>query len=55
MVEPLRRLSAVNLRRYLDGQPLLNVVDCARGTSKRCKAAKLKVGRVVEGCLLAEC
>jgi phosphoglycerate dehydrogenase-like enzyme len=29
--EPLRRLFADNLRRYLDGQPLLNVVDRARG------------------------
>jgi phosphoglycerate dehydrogenase-like enzyme len=29
--EPLRRLFAENLRRYLDGQPLLNVVDRARG------------------------
>jgi phosphoglycerate dehydrogenase-like enzyme len=28
---PLRRLFADNLRRYLDGQPLLNVVDRARG------------------------
>ena len=28
---PLRRLFAENLRRYLDGQPLLNVVDRARG------------------------
>ena len=27
----LRRLFADNLRRYLDGQPLLNVVDRARG------------------------
>jgi len=31
MAEPLRRLFAENLRRYLDGQPLLNVVDRARG------------------------
>jgi phosphoglycerate dehydrogenase-like enzyme len=31
MAEPLRRLFAGNLRRYLDGQPLLNVVDRARG------------------------
>jgi phosphoglycerate dehydrogenase-like enzyme len=31
MAEPLRRLFADNLRRYLDGQPLLNVVDRARG------------------------
>ena len=30
MAEPLRRLFAENLRRYLDGQPLLNVVDRAR-------------------------
>lgn len=29
--EPLRKLFADNLRRYLDGQPLLNVVDRARG------------------------
>jgi phosphoglycerate dehydrogenase-like enzyme len=29
--DPLRRLFADNLRRYLDGQPLLNVVDRARG------------------------
>ncbi len=29
--EPLRRLFADNLRRYLDGQPLRNVVDRARG------------------------
>jgi hypothetical protein len=28
---PQRRLFADNLRRYLDGQPLLNVVDHARG------------------------
>ncbi|HET9080988.1 MAG TPA: NAD(P)-dependent oxidoreductase [Trebonia sp.] len=28
---PLRRLFADNLRRYLDGRPLLNVVDRARG------------------------
>ena len=28
---PLRRLFADNLRRYLDGQPLLNLVDRARG------------------------
>ena len=28
---PLRGLFAANLRRYLDGQPLLNVVDRARG------------------------
>jgi phosphoglycerate dehydrogenase-like enzyme len=28
---PLRRLFAENLRRYLDGQPLLNVVDRVRG------------------------
>jgi phosphoglycerate dehydrogenase-like enzyme len=31
LAEPLRRLFAENLRRYLDGQPLLNVVDRARG------------------------
>jgi phosphoglycerate dehydrogenase-like enzyme len=31
MAEPLRGLFAQNLRRYLDGQPLLNVVDRARG------------------------
>jgi phosphoglycerate dehydrogenase-like enzyme len=31
MAGPLRRLFADNLRRYLDGQPLLNVVDRARG------------------------
>jgi phosphoglycerate dehydrogenase-like enzyme len=31
MAEPLRRLFAGNLQRYLDGQPLLNVVDRARG------------------------
>ena len=31
MAEPLRRLFADNLRRYLDGQPLINVVDRARG------------------------
>ena len=31
MAEPLRRLFAENLRRYLDGQPLLNVVDRTRG------------------------
>jgi len=31
VAEPLRRLFANNLRRYLDGQPLLNVVDRARG------------------------
>lgn len=31
MAEPLRRLFAGNLRRYIDGQPLLNVVDRARG------------------------
>jgi phosphoglycerate dehydrogenase-like enzyme len=31
VAEPLRRLFAENLRRYLDGQPLLNVVDRARG------------------------
>jgi phosphoglycerate dehydrogenase-like enzyme len=28
---PLRQLFAGNLRRYLDGQPLLNAVDRARG------------------------
>jgi len=28
---PIQRLFAENLRRYLDGQPLLNVVDRARG------------------------
>ena len=31
MAEPIRRLFAENLRRYLAGQPLLNVVDRARG------------------------
>jgi len=31
MAEPIRRLFADNLRRYLDGQPLLNVVNRARG------------------------
>jgi glyoxylate/hydroxypyruvate reductase len=31
VAEPLRRLFAENLRRYLDGQPLRNVVDRARG------------------------
>jgi phosphoglycerate dehydrogenase-like enzyme len=31
MAEPLRSLFAENLRRYLDGRPLLNVVDRARG------------------------
>jgi phosphoglycerate dehydrogenase-like enzyme len=31
MAGPLRGLFAENLRRYLDGQPLLNVVDRARG------------------------
>jgi phosphoglycerate dehydrogenase-like enzyme len=31
LAEPLRWLFAENLRRYLDGQPLLNVVDRARG------------------------
>jgi phosphoglycerate dehydrogenase-like enzyme len=31
MAESLRRLFADNLRRYLDGQPLRNVVDRARG------------------------
>ena len=31
MAESLRRLFAENLRRYLDGQPLLNVVDRSRG------------------------
>jgi len=31
VAEPLRRLFAANLRRYLDGQPLVNVVDRARG------------------------
>jgi phosphoglycerate dehydrogenase-like enzyme len=31
MAEPLRRLFAENLQRYLNGQPLLNVVDRARG------------------------
>jgi phosphoglycerate dehydrogenase-like enzyme len=31
MAESLRQLFAENLRRYLDGQPLLNVVDRARG------------------------
>jgi phosphoglycerate dehydrogenase-like enzyme len=31
MAEPIRRLFADNLRRYLDGQPLRNVVNRARG------------------------
>jgi phosphoglycerate dehydrogenase-like enzyme len=31
VAEPLRRLFADNLRRYLDGRPLRNVVDRARG------------------------
>jgi len=31
MAGPLRQLFADNLRRYLDGQPLLNVVDRTRG------------------------
>jgi phosphoglycerate dehydrogenase-like enzyme len=31
VAEPLRRLFVENLRRYLDGRPLLNVVDRARG------------------------
>jgi phosphoglycerate dehydrogenase-like enzyme len=31
VAEPLRKLFAENLRRYLDGQPLLNLVDRARG------------------------
>jgi phosphoglycerate dehydrogenase-like enzyme len=31
MADPLRRLFADNLRRYLNGEPLLNVVDRARG------------------------
>jgi phosphoglycerate dehydrogenase-like enzyme len=31
MAAPLRQLFADNLRRYLDGQPLLNVVDRTRG------------------------
>jgi hypothetical protein len=31
MAEPLLRLFADNLRRYLDGQPLRNEVDCTRG------------------------
>ena len=31
MAEPLRRLFADNLRRYLDGQPLRNEVDRTRG------------------------
>jgi phosphoglycerate dehydrogenase-like enzyme len=31
MAGPVRRLFAENLRRYLDGQPLLNVVDRNRG------------------------
>jgi hypothetical protein len=30
-VEPAKRLFAENLRRYLDGQPLLNQVDRKRG------------------------
>jgi phosphoglycerate dehydrogenase-like enzyme len=29
--EPVKRLFAENLRRYLEGQPLLNLVDRARG------------------------
>jgi phosphoglycerate dehydrogenase-like enzyme len=31
LAQPLRQLFAENLRRYLNGQPLLNVVDRARG------------------------
>jgi hypothetical protein len=31
MAGPLRQLLAGNLRRYLDGQPLLNLVDHSRG------------------------
>jgi len=31
MAGPLRQLLADNLRRYLDGQPLVNVVDRSRG------------------------
>jgi len=31
VAQPLRQLFAENLRRYLDGQPLLNVVDRTRG------------------------
>jgi hypothetical protein len=31
MAEPLRRLFADNLLRYLDGQPLRNEVDRTRG------------------------
>jgi phosphoglycerate dehydrogenase-like enzyme len=31
MAGSLRQLFAGNLRRYLDGQPLLNVVDRSRG------------------------
>lgn len=31
MAEPLKRLFAENLRRFLDGQPLLNMVDRDRG------------------------
>ena len=31
MAGPPRQLFADNLRRYLDGQPLLNVVDRSRG------------------------
>jgi phosphoglycerate dehydrogenase-like enzyme len=31
MAQPLRELFADNLRRYLDGQPLLNEVDRSRG------------------------
>jgi phosphoglycerate dehydrogenase-like enzyme len=29
--EPVKRLFADNLRRYLDGQPLVNLVDRSRG------------------------
>jgi D-2-hydroxyacid dehydrogenase (NADP+) len=31
LAEPIRRLFAENLRRFLDGRPLLNVVDRDRG------------------------
>ena len=31
MAGPPRQLFAGNLRRYLDGQPLVNVVDRSRG------------------------
>jgi phosphoglycerate dehydrogenase-like enzyme len=31
MAEPIRQLFATNLRRFLDGRPLLNVVERDRG------------------------